>query len=384
MKVTAANIFVVPVGNRRGVIIELETDSGISGIGEAGIAHGMGTSAAAEMAAQLLSSVVLGRDPGPVEVLWSEMYDSGFWTRGGGAITTSALSGIEVALWDIKGKALDVPVHSLFGGPFRDRLEIYGNGWWMGCQSGREFAEAGKRMVDTGVRGLKLYPLGQLDKLTVIRHPLHRQVDAAVLDLAVERVEYLRQAVGPRIGILLDLGGGLTMDQIKPLLRRLEPFGIGFVEEPVDPGVPDTMQHLDTDIPVAVGERVYTRFAFDRIMRDGAVTLLQPDVGTVGGLSEARRVAAMGEMHNLRVAPHNYGTTLATVMAAQFGASIPNFSVLECFPEFNLEPGYVDLIESPVEATLKDGMVDVPAGSGLGVALRRKDVEDHLWKRVEL
>ncbi len=383
MKVTAANVYVVPAGNRRGVILEIETDAGITGIGEAGVGYGWGGEAAAAMIAQIMSTEVIGRDPGPVEAIWGELYDRGFWTKGGGAITTAALSAIDVALWDIKGKALGVPVHSLFGGPFRERLKVYANGWWMGCETGREFAEAGKRIVGTGVGGLKFYPLGLLDKETVIRHPTYRQVSRTVLDLAVERVECLREAVGTDVDILLDLGGGLTIDQLRPLLRRLEPFDVGFIEEPVDPAIPEAMQQLNTAIPIAAGERAYTRYAFNRLLRTGSVDILQPDVGNCGGLSEARRIAAMAECHNVSIAPHNYGSTLATVIAAQFAASIPNFRVLEFFPEFDREPGYVDLIDAPIEtAPIEDGMVRVPQGAGLGVSLRPEHVEEHLWRRV--
>lgn len=384
MKITAANVYVVPTGNRRGVILEIETDAGVTGIGEAGVGYGWGGEATAAMIAQIVATDVIGRDPGPVEAIWSELYDRGFWTKGGGAITTAALSAIEVALWDIKGKALGVPVHSLFGGPFRDRLKVYANGWWMGCQLGREFADAGKRIIGSGIDGLKFYPLGLLDEQTVIRHPTYRQVDRTVLDLAVERVECLREAVGPGVDILLDLGGGLTVDQLRPLLRRLEPFDVGFIEEPTDPAIPGALQRLDTTIPIAAGERAYTRYAFDRLLQTGKVDILQPDVGNCGGLSEARRIAAMAECHNTSITPHNYGSTLATVIAAQFATSIPNFGVLEFFPNFDREPGYVDLIDAPMEATpVEGGMVRVPQGPGLGVTLRPKDVEDHLWRRIE-
>lgn len=383
MKVTAANVFVVPVGNRCGVILELETDAGVSGLGEAGIAYGMGVEATAEMLATMLRAGVLGQDPAPVERIWSDIYDRGFWTKSAGAITTAALSAIEIALWDIKGRALGVPVHSLFGGPFRDRLEIYANGWWMGCDSAADFAEAGRRAVGTGLRGLKLYPLGLMDPVTVIRHPSRRRVTAPVLDLAVARVEALREAVGPHVDLLLDFGGGLHADQLAHVLRRLEPFGIGFVEEPVDPSTPEALQRLATTIPIAAGERTHTRFGFQRLVQTGAVDILQPDVCNTGGLAESRRIAALGEIHNCSVAPHNYGTTLASVIAAQFAASITNFQVLECFPEFHLEPGYVPLVSDPLEATIEDGTVRVPEGPGLGVTLRRQDVEGRLWKRLE-
>lgn len=384
MKVTAANVFVVPVGNRTGVILELETDAGITGIGEAGVAYGMGVEAGAEMVAKMVRSGVLGRDPGPVERIWSDIYDCGFWTKNAGAVTGSALAAIDVALWDIKGKALGVPVHSLFGGPFRDRLEVYSNGWWMGCDSAEDFAEAAKRAVDRGIRGLKLYPLGLLDPVTIIRHPTRRRLSAAHMHLAVGRVEAIRRAVGPEVEILLDFGGGLHADQLKSVLRRLEPLEIGFIEEPVDPAMPEATVRLETTIPIAAGERAFLRYGFQRMLNAGGVDILQPDVCNTGGLSEARRIAALAEIHNCAVAPHNYGSPLATVIAAQFAAAIPNFQILELFPDFHLEPGYVPLIDAPLEGQVADdSTIPVPQGPGLGVSIRREDVEGRLWKRVE-
>ncbi|MCY3876248.1 MAG: mandelate racemase/muconate lactonizing enzyme family protein [Rhodobacteraceae bacterium] len=383
MKIVAANIFVVPVGNRTGVILELETDQGISGLGEAGIAYGMGTEATAAMVAQLVQSVVLGQNPGPVELIWSNLYERGYWTKGGGAITSAAMSAIEVALWDIKGKALGVPVYSLFGGPFRDKIDTYANGWWMGCETAQDFAKAGQRAVEAGARGLKLYPLGLMDPETVIRHPIRRRVDPGLLELAVGRVRELRAAVGPGVDILLDLGGGLHADQMRPLLRRLAHFDVGFAEEPMDPGAPDALRNLDRPIPCAAGERVYMRYGFHRLLGTGAVDILQPDICNVGGLAEARRIAAMGEVHNTSVSPHNYGTTLASVIAVQFSASIPNFRSLEIFPDFHLEPGYIPLIDQPVEQMLDQGRLPLPQGAGLGVSLRRSDVEGRLWRRIE-
>ncbi|MDQ2068143.1 mandelate racemase/muconate lactonizing enzyme family protein [Xinfangfangia sp. CPCC 101601] len=382
MIVTAANVFVVPVGNRTGVILELETDAGITGIGEAGIAYGMGIEATAEMVLKMLRARVLGRDAGEIELIWSDIYDRGFWTKSVGAITTAALSAIEIALWDIKGKALGVPVHSLFGGTFRNRLEIYANGWWMGCDTPQDFATAAKRMVDKGLRGLKLYPLGLMDPVTVIRHPTRRRVSRDTLNLCINRVEAIRKAVGSEVDILLDMGGGVHADQLRYLMPRLEPLDVGFIEEPIDPAAPENYASLRSPIPVAAGERAYTRYGFQRMLQAGGIEVLQPDVCNTGGLAEARRIAALGEIYNCSVAPHNYGTTLATVVSAHLSATIANFQVLECFPDFREEPGYVPLIDTPLEDQIEGSTVPVPQGPGLGVTLRRQDVEQHLWKRL--
>lgn len=384
MKITAANIYVVPTGFRRAVILEMETDAGITGLGEAGIAYGLGTAAAAEMLAAMLERLVIGRDPSPVELIWNDIYDQGFWTKGGGAISMAGLSAIDHALWDIKGKALGVPAHVLLGGPIETELDVYANGWWLGCSSGGEFAEAGMRAVDSGYRGLKLYPLGMADPVTVIRHPARRRLRDGETALVVERVATLRAAVGEDVAIMLDFGGGLCADQLLPLLRRLEPFNICFVEEPVDPALPGALARVGRSTPIALaaGERVYTRFGFHALLETAAVSIVQPDVCNTGGLMEARKIAALAEIHNARVAPHNYGSTLATAISAQLSACLPNFMVLECFPGYASEPNYLPVLENPWEDNVKDGRMRLGSLPGLGAVLDRKAVAQHLFRRL--
>ncbi|WP_081691319.1 mandelate racemase/muconate lactonizing enzyme family protein [Cucumibacter marinus] len=384
MKIIAADIYVVPTGNRRAVLLNLETDAGISGIGEAGVAYGMGSTAAAELLRTTVERFVIGRDPSPVERIWSDIYDHSFWTKGGGALSTSALSAIDHALWDIKGKTLGVPVHSLLGGPFADSLEVYANGWWLDCHTGDEYAEAALKMVDRGYTALKLYPLGMPDPVTVVRHPVRRALTPDALEHVVERIEVLRHRLGDGVELLLDFGGGLTMDQLRRLLARIEPFHPGFVEEPVDPAIPQAMSAVRqmTSIPLAAGERVYTRYGFHELLQSNAVDIIQPDVCNTGGLSEAKKISAMAEIYNVRVAPHNYGSTLATAVSAQLCAAIPNFMVLECFPDHHLEPGYTSVLLNPLEDTLISGRLPVPEAPGLGVELSLETIAPHRWARV--
>lgn len=386
MQVTAFSIFVARSGNRRPVILELETDSGVRGIGEAGVAYGLGDTAAAEMLKAMALRHVLGRDPGPVEAIWNEIYDLGFWTRGGGAIAFSALSAVEIALWDIKGRALGAPVHALLGGPVVRDLPLYANGWWIGCDTPDEFAEAGVRTVARGYRGLKLYPLAMPDPLTVLRHPERRHLDRALVPKAVARVRALRDAVGPDVEIMLDFGGGLAADELLRVLAAIEGCDVAFVEEPVDPALPEALAAVArrTTIPLAAGERRYGRYGFLPLLQAGAVSVLQPDACNTGGILEARKIAAMGEAYNLRVAPHNYGSTLATAIAAQLSATLPNLMVLEHFPDYDREPGYLAVLHDPLEARVRDGLMPVPGGPGLGVSLHRENLAPFLWARCTL
>jgi galactonate dehydratase len=371
MTIETANIFIVPTGNRKAVLLELITDQGLRGIGEAGVAYGVGGESAAQMLREMVERFVIGQNASGITAIWQEIYDRSFWTRNGGAISYSALSAIEQALWDIKGKQLDAPVYELLGGCLWDDLEVYANGWWIGCDTPDEYASAAAAIVARGYRGIKFYPLGLADPVIVVRHPSRRQLDARKLPLVCDRVAAVREAVGPDIDIMLDFGGGLATDQVLRICRRIEPFDILFIEEAVDPASIDALTAVaaGTGITLAAGERAYGRPGCQRLLDSGAVDVLQPDVCNSGGLLEARLIAGMAEHSNARIAPHNYGSHLATAVAVQFAAMIPNFMVLEVFPDFEREPGYLAVLEQPLEGRLEGGKMPIPQGAGLGVTL---------------
>ena len=174
MKIEQADIYLVPTGNRRAVLIELTSDDGGTGIGEAGVAYGIGHRAAAEMLRGMIETHVLGRAANGINAIWHDIYDFSFWTRNGSAISFSALSAIEIALWDMKAKTLGVPIYELFGGALQRTLPVYANGWWIGCDTPDDYARAGVATVARGFSGLKFYPLGVADPVTVVRHPARR------------------------------------------------------------------------------------------------------------------------------------------------------------------------------------------------------------------
>lgn len=379
MKIEQADIYLAATGNRRAVILELTTDTGLTGIGEAGVAYGIGDRAGAEMIGGMAKRHVVGRDPAQISAIWHDIYDLSFWTRNGGAVSYAALSAIEHALWDIKGKAVGLPVYELFGGAMRTELPVYANGWWIGCDTPDDYARAGAATVARGFSGLKFYPLGLADPVTVVRHPQRRTLDARFIPLVCDRVAALREAVGPSVEIMLDFGGGLTSDQVLRICRRIEHLDVLFIEEAVDPSSPEALAHVaaGTSIPMAAGERYQGRAAFERIMRLNAVSIIQPDICNTGGLMEARIIAAMAEASNLRVAPHNYGSTLATAIAAQLSAAIPNFMVLEYFPDYDREPAYLEPLENPLEPSVRRGAMPVPTAPGLGVVLDHAALKPH-------
>ncbi|MDQ6639098.1 MAG: mandelate racemase/muconate lactonizing enzyme family protein [Pseudomonadota bacterium] len=381
MKVETVNIYLVTTGKLHPVVVELVTDEGISGIGEAAIAYGLGGTAAAGMIKDLGERLILGRDPARIEALWSEMYDHSFWAKGGGAIVFAGISAIEQALWDIKGKALGVPVHELLGGRMRDKVRVYANGWYGAARTPAQLAEAAERPLRDGYRALKCYPLASLDE-NGLRHVSGRSVDRDFANLAFEKIKALRSAVGSDVEIMLDLSGGLTTAETVRLCRRFEELEIAWIEEPADPFDVGALTSIadQVKIPIAVGERIYTRHGFRRIFEPQAVDIVQPDVGNTGGIMEVKKIAAMAEAYNMRVAPHNCGSALSTAASLQVSACIANFMTLEIYPYFPERPGYVQLLDDPPEARIKDGFLDVPETAGLGATLSAA-ARSFLWAR---
>lgn len=379
MRIETVNVYLVAAGKLHPVIVELVTDEGIRGIGEAAIAYGIGGTAAAGMAKDLGQRIV-GRDPSRIEELWSDMYDHSFWAKGGGAIVFAGISAIEQALWDIKGKALGVPVYELLGGRMRDTIRVYANGWYGAANTPSELAKAAERPLRDGYTALKCYPLAQWDG-GGLRHVSHRQVDRSFATLAFEKVRVLREAVGPDVELMLDLSGGLTTDETIRLSRRFEELDITWIEEPADPFDVGSLKKISDQvrIPIAVGERIYTRHGFRKIFEPQAADIVQPDVGNTGGIMEVKKIAAMAEAYNMRVAPHNCATALSTAASLQVAACIPNFMTQEIYPYFPERPGYVQVLASSPEDGIKDGVIPVPTAPGLGIELAAERLRPFLF-----
>lgn len=384
MKVERVDVYLVRAGNLHPVIVEVVLDDGLAGIGEAAIAYGAGGTAAAGMVKDLAERFIVGRDPARIEKLWCEMYDQSFWAKGGGAIVFAAMSGIEQALWDVKGKRLGVPVYELLGGRVHDRLRVYANGWYGAAKTPDELARAAERPLRDGYQALKFYPLGDMtDK--GMRHVSNRMVDSDFFELAVARVKAVRDAVGPKVELMVDLSGGLTTDETLRFCRRVEACDLTWIEEPADPFDAGALRRIaeHAGIAIAAGERIYTRQGFRRLLEPQSVDILQPDVGNTGGILETKKIAAMAEAYNMRVAPHNCGSMLATAASMQLSACIPNFMSLEIYPYFPERPGYVQVLETSPEAKIGGGFIDIPTEAGLGVALHRARIEPFLFARCD-
>ncbi len=387
MKVVAAKVYLVTIGGRRPVLVELLTDEGVRGVGDASVAYGSGATAVAGMVKDLVEAFVLGKDPFRIEALWSEMYDHSFWAKGGGPIVFAGISAIEQALWDIKGKALGVPVYEMLGGRIRDQVRVYANGWSFRCVTPDEFARAAERVVEDGYTALKLYPLASPDPASPyghIRHVSLRSLDREAEERAVARVKAVRDAVGPEVDVLLDMSAELTTDAIIRIGRRVEEFDIFFFEEPVDPfdvgALKKVSEHVN--MPIAVGERLYTRYGFRPVMESHAADILQPDIGNTGGIMEVKKIAAMAEVYNMRIQPHTCSSPVATAAALQLDACISNFIIQELYP-YRI-PEHFQIVDHAPEWDVRDGYLPIPDRPGLGVELVDERVQPFVWAECKL
>ncbi|NDW01992.1 mandelate racemase/muconate lactonizing enzyme family protein [Salipiger sp. PrR002] len=369
MKITKVDVFKGRSGKLNPVLIRISTDAGLEGWGEAGVAYGKGASAAAGMICDL-APFLIGTDPTAIEAFLTQCRDHTFWGKNGGTIFHAAVSACEMAMWDILGKQLQVPIRTLMGGSVIDDLPCYANGWYEASQSPDDFARAVERPMKDGFKAIKFYPLGQMVGQNM-RHVSRRQISRAAADLAVDRVRAVRDAVGPDVDIMLDLSGGITAAEVIRLCERFAEFDIRFVEEPVDPADIAGLAEVSRSVamPVAAGERHYTRDGFRPLMEQRAISIAQPDPGNTGGLAETRKIAAMAEAFGMLCAPHVCASPLMTEAALQVGATLPNFMTMELYPYFRHHDGWVDFVRTPAETRAANGMIRPSDAPGIGVEI---------------
>src|SRR6516164_204781 len=382
LKITEVQVYLGAAGGRHPVMARVHTDAGVSGVGEAALFYGTGATAAAGMIKDLADQFLLGRDPFPIEAHWSAMYDHTFWAKGGGAIVFDGISALEQALWDIKGKCLGVPVYEFLGGKVRDSVRVYANGWSFACVEPAEFARAAERVVGAGYTALKMYPLATpKGPYGGVGHVTRRTVDRAAEERAVSSVKAVRAAVGPRVDLMLDMSAELTTDAILRIGRQVQDSDIMFFEEPVDPFDVDALKQVceQLQMPIAVGERLYTRYGFRRVLERRAANIVQPDVGNTGGIMEAKKIAAMAEAYNMRVAPHNAAGPICTAAELQLDACISNFLIQEVYP-FRAPETY-EIVDRAPEREIRDGRLAISDRPGLGVELVEERARPFLWAR---
>ena len=356
LRITKLETFLV---KPRYLFLKIHTDEGIVGLGEP-ILEGRARTCAT--AVEELAPWLIGRDPRNVVHHWQAMYRHAFYR--GGPILTSVLSGIEQALWDIKGKFLGVPVYELLGGPTRDRVRVYAH---VGTNPAmvRQRKSMGFTAFKTGIKNSTLSGVVASQKF----------VEEAAANFAA-----LREAGGKDVDIGIDFHGAISPQNAKLLIKALEPYQPMFIEEPVQCQNVDVMAEIarGTHLPIATGERIFTKWGFREILEKGAATILQPDLCHAGGIMEARVIAGMAEAYYAAVAPHNPLGPISLAAGLQLAASIPNFL---CQEQVTLGEGY---LKEPFK--VENGYVQIPTKPGLGIELDEAQVaakRDHDWLNRE-
>ena len=351
MKITRLeSLFVKP----RWHFLKMHTDEGLVGLGEP-ILEGRARTVA--MAVKELESYLIGQDPRDIERHWQVMYKGTFY-RGGG-ILTSALSGVEQAMWDITGKWYNAPVYKLLGGAVRDRVRVYAHAHG---NTTDELVRVAKEKVAAGFTVIKTGFPGKVRLLDT----------AAFLDTCVERIDTLRREIPRTVDIAIDLHGRFSPAMSIRLAQLLEPYRILFLEEPCLPENVDAMVTVarSTSIPIATGERLFTRWGFREILQKQAAAVVQPDICHCGGILEAKKIAAMAEVNYAGFAPHNPLGPISLASGIQVDACVPNFV---CQEQLSLGEGY---IKEPFQ--VKNGYIELPTKPGLGIELDDEALQNQL------
>jgi galactonate dehydratase len=360
MRVTRTETFLCATSWRNYLFVRVQTDEGLHGWGEGTLE---GKERAVEAAIGEADRYLVGQDPFQIERHWHHMYEVPFWR--GGPVLGSAISAIDQALWDIKGKALGVPVYELLGGAAHDRIRYYANGWLGGARRPEDVALNAKAAVAAGATALKWDPFGSAGLFA----------ESAALHRAVESVAAVREAVGPTVDLLVEVHGRLSPANAIRVAKQLERYDPFFFEEPVPP------EHMDelalvaraTSIPIASGERAFFKHGFRPMLEAQAVAYIQPDPCHAGGITEMKKIAAMAEAYHVGFAPHNPNGPVATRVCQHLAAACPNFTILEWLPQD--VPWRDDLMGGAFE--VEGGTMPLPPGPGLGVELNLDVIAAH-------
>lgn len=368
MKITSCELFQVPP---RWLFLKIETDEGIVGWGEPvieGRAETVGT------AVKELMEYLIGKDPLRIEDHWNLMYRAGFYR--GGPILMSAIAGIDQALWDIKGKYYQAPIHQLLGGACRDSIRVYS---WIGGDRPSDVGAAAKEAVTAGFTALKMNGTEELQIIDSYEK----------IDQAVERIAAVREAVGPYVGIAIDFHGRVHKPMAKILSKELEPYRPMFIEEPVLPENNEALKEIAmaTNIPIATGERMFSRWDYKNIFIDGYVDIIQPDLSHAGGITECKKIISMAEAFDVAAAPHCPLGPIALAACLQVDATCYNAFIQEQSLGIHYNQGS-DLLDYLVDKSVfkyKDGYVKIPDGSGLGIEIDEERVREmekigHNWR----
>lgn len=362
MKITDMKTWVLGTPWRNIIVLQLETDEGITGIGEA-------TSANREQSlhgyiADIKDRYVIGANPFEVERLWHKIFRGDYIRGGWGAM--AVLSAIDIACYDIMGKALGVPIWQLLGGKFRDSVPVYANGWYTTDRDPDKIADKAREVVAKGYRALKLDPFG----------PAWHTMSRDEFNLSIRILEKVREAVGPDVEMLVEGHGRFNVNTAIRVAKAIEPLEPGFFEEPCPWEEPAMWAEVRqrTTVPIAGGEHFHHLETYQYAHKLQAMDITQPDVGLVGGFTQMRKVAALAEANAVQVAPHNSQGPLNTLATLHFAVACPNLKIVETFDDFF--PEYVKEA-FPGVPTVKDSCLLPPDKPGLGAELNEEVFKQH-------
>ena len=368
MKITNITAWLV---RPRWCFVEVETDQGLTGWGEAVIE---GKASTVKACVEEMTEYLIGQDPQNIEDIWTMLYRAAFYR--GGPILMSAISGIDQALWDIKGKYFQAPIYQLMGGKCRDRMKVYS---WIGGDRPSDVARAAKERQEAGFTAIKMNATEEL-----------QMVDSYdKIDAVLERVASIRESTGKNFGIAIDFHGRVHKPMAKILAKKLEEFDPMFIEEPVLCENMEDFKEIAAccNIPIATGERLFSRWDFKRLLTTGGVDIIQPDLSHAGGITEVKKIAAMAEAYDVALAPHCPLGPIALAACLQVDATSYNAFIQEqsIGIHYNVGKSVLDYIKNPEDFVFTDGFVSLPRKPGLGVEINKELVMEenrtpHHWK----
>ena len=360
MKITDIKTFVVDCFRTNWVFVKVYTDEGITGVGEGTLEY---KEKALCGAIEHIRDYLIGKDPCQIEKHFHDIYRDAYWR--GGAVLTSALSAVEMALWDILGKSLNVPVYQLLGGKVNEDCRIYVNGWFAGAKTPEEFGLKAKEAVKKGVTAMKWDPFGKN----------YLQISNKDLDVALKCIQAVREAVGNEVDLLIEAHGRFDVPTGIKIAHEVAQFKPMFLEEPVPPNNLEALKAVRDKSPVAIsaGERLYTRFDYNELFRLRAADYIQPDVSHAGGIMELKKLAAIAEANYIPFAPHNPSGPIANAATMQIAACSPNFCILEIM---HTDVEYRKFITNE-NLEYKDGRIKISNKPGLGIELNEEECLKH-------
>lgn len=368
MKIIGVNTYFV---RPRWGFVEIETDEGFTGWGEAVLE---GHTAAVLACVQEMKDYLIDADPSQIEGLWETMYRAGFY-RGGGVLM-SAISGIDQALWDIKGKVFGIPVYELMGGRCRDKMKVYS---WIGGDRPSDVGNAAKQKQDGGFKAIKMNATEELQMIDS-----YDKIDAVL-----ERVAAIRESCGKYFGIAIDFHGRVHKPMAKILAKKLEEFDPMFIEEPVLCENMESFKEIaaSCNVPIATGERLFSKYDFKRLLSVGGIDIIQPDLSHAGGITEVKKIAAMAEAYDVALAPHCPLGPIALAACLNVDATSYNAVIQEqsIGIHYNVGKTVLDYVENKEDFKFTDGFVNLPKLPGLGIEVNKELVIEenknpHNWK----